>query len=149
MTFADKVNMKADKPEKYLTRLNPQKTISETFSLLRSFISEIIINFDFFISTEIMNRKVLSEEEKDDNYLKLEKEQQRYEQKIRDQIRVEQQLKLHSESIQIKQDDKINLSEELEKSQEEKIEVALFFFKTKKLITKVRSYKKTYKYKRI
>ena len=38
----------------------------------------------------------------DEDYFKLEKELQKYEQKIRDQIRTEQQLKLHAESLQIK-----------------------------------------------
>lgn len=133
--FSEKISMNIDKPDKYLIRQNPLITFTEIFNLLKSFVSEIIINFDFFISTETMRRAVQSDEERDDNYLKLEKEQQRYEQKIRDQIRIEQQLKLHSESIQQKQDEKVKYTEDQEKSLEDKIEV--------------RSYKKTYIYKQI
>ena len=63
------------------------------------------------------------DEVEDESYLKLEKELQKYEKKIRDQIRIEQQLKLHAESLQTKLDDNSKLTEGIERDLEKKIEV--------------------------
>lgn len=68
-------------------------------------------------------KEELIEKQGDSSYLRLERELQKYEQKVREQIRIEQQLKLHTEMLQHKLEQTIRSRENIEETMRMKIEV--------------------------
>ena len=129
LSFTEKLNLVIEKSEKYKLMLFSCKSPIEFLSLLKNLITEFIAEIDKYI-TDYLHLKpdkndkhcssgeAVESEETSECYLKLEKELQKYEKKIRDQIRIEQQLKLHAESLQIKLDDNSKVIEGMEKDME-------------------------------
>ena len=133
--FSQKFKITIEKSEKYSLKLWALNSPTDIISLIKSFVEEFTNTIDRFISSVLKREKSLEEAAlggknpmaesdviNDEDYFKLEKELQKYEQKIRDQIRTEQQLKLHAESLQMKLDDNSKLNEEVQDNLEKKIE---------------------------
>ena len=120
LDYFNKINIKLEKSEKYSLKqwslnspidvvLNLKKFVSEITSGFKNYINNVnninsqLVEDNFNQFKNPNSQNVIEEED----YYKLEKEQQKYEQKVRDQIRIEQQQKLHTESLQTKLDENI------------------------------------------
>lgn len=127
-----KINIQLEKSEKYSLKLWSLNTPTDIVLTLKKFVSEVLSGFKNYInnltnnlSTENIEKFKSSNLEttiSEEDYQKLEKEQQKYEQKVRDQIRIEQQQKLHTESLQTKLDDNMKVEEDLQNVLSQRLE---------------------------
>ena len=92
-SFTEKLNIVIEKSEKYKLKLFACKSPIEFLTLIRNLINEFIREIDKYTNDYInkpnckKSSTEMFESEENESYLKLEKELQKYEKKIRDQIR--------------------------------------------------------------
>lgn len=119
-TFCNRFSIDFRKLSRLELKLYSAATPSSVMLVLCQATESLISSMTTFLLARDISNYTISDST---SYNKLEKELQRYEQKIREQVRIEQQLKLHSEMLQNKLEEVRKGKEILDESYRAKIDV--------------------------